>query len=48
MQETIYMPSDFHIPNSNHQSTALNEYRNESETDLDLSKMPDNIYEEID
>ena len=41
------MPSEFHIPNSNHHnrhSTALNE----SETNFDLSRIPDNINEEID
>ena len=47
IQQTMYMLSEFCIPNSNHHNhhnTALNE----SETDFDLSRMPDNIYEEID
>ena len=44
IQDTMYMPSEFHIPNFDHQNKALNE----SEINLDLSRMPDNIYEEID
>ena len=38
----MYIPSEFHISNSNHHNTVLNE----SETDFDLSRMPHKINED--